>query len=93
MSNVIRFLEWMGRDAALQQATGENLKVALERTQLEPQAQEAILINDQSRIAALSGATITTCCAIAPGKDDDDEDEPMRDDDEINAQLAVDCVV
>src|SRR5262245_5343662 len=75
MSNVIRFIECMGQDAALRHATGEDLQILLADARLEPQEQAIILAGDQTRLETLIGATKVVCCGIMPGKDDEDDDD------------------
>jgi hypothetical protein len=91
MSNVIRFLETMGQDAALRHAIQNDLELALTRAQIDPQLQAAILGNDRAQLEALLGAKANVCCMVFPAKEDEDdeEEEPSRDDDEITARSAV----
>jgi hypothetical protein len=87
MSNVIGFLETMGQDAGLRNATNNDLALALTRAQIDPELQAAILGKDQARIEALLGATTNVCCVLMPK--DDEEEEPEKDDDEVSAQASV----
>ena len=83
MSNVIDFLERLGRDAQLHRASDFELEQALIRAQIDPQVREAILLRDQRRLEALLGASANVCCMIfTPAREDDEQaDEQKRDDD------------
>ena len=92
MSNVIRFLESVGQDAALRHAIGEHLQDVAECLQLEPQARAAVLSTDKVLISTLTHAMPVICCGIMPGKDDDDDDSPDRDDDEVRLLAEAPCI-
>lgn len=91
MSNVIDFLERMGRDAWLRHASQGDVEQALVRAQIDPELQEAILAKDQRRLELLLGAC-NVCCSQEPGNDDDDDDDteesPSRDDDQMRLHSA-----
>lgn len=90
MSNVVGFLEMVGRDASMRRASPGDLESALMRAQIDPALQAAILRKDQNQIAELLGANANVCCILAPEKREEEEEEPSRDDDEVSAQyLAV----
>jgi hypothetical protein len=87
MSDVINFLEQMGRDAHLRHITGLELEAALRRAGIEPRLQAAILDGDQRLLASLVGANDTLCCLIhAPDEEEseeqDDEGHERKDDEE-----------
>lgn len=89
MSNVIGFLERMGRDAGLRDAARNNVSLALDDAGLDPELREAILGKDQARIVALLGGNSNVCCILAPEKrEDDEEQEPSKEDEEISARAA-----
>ena len=79
MSNVIAFLERMGRDASLRHATAGQMDAMLQQNPMDPAVREAILAKDQALLESLLGANTNVCCALAPA---DDEKTPQRDDDE-----------
>ena len=90
MSKVISFLETMGQDAHLRHATDSELELPLNRAQIAPDLQAAILSGDQTRVQALLGAKTNVVCAIFPGKEDDEgEESPSKDDDEISLHSAA----
>ena len=88
MANVIGFLEQIGQDAALRNASPGDLAQAMARAGIDPELQAAIAAKDQARIEALLGAATNVCCVLAPEKPDDEDEEPFRDDDdEIVARM------
>jgi hypothetical protein len=90
MSNVIDFLERMGQDAQLRDASQEKLVLALASSRINPELRAAILAKDQVRLEALLGS-INVCCMINPGKEDEDEDteeSPSREGEEMTTQLV-----
>lgn len=84
MSNVIGFLEKMGRDASMSRATGSEIESALADARIDPEVRAAIVAGDQGRLEDLLGAKANVCCMVAPSRKEDDEEEesPDRDDDE-----------
>lgn len=93
MSNVIDFLEQMGRDAHLRHATGLDLEAALTQAGIEPPLRAAILGGDSRLLESLLGANPTICCMVnvpeeeeAPAEEEEEfeegEDEEYEDDDE-----------
>jgi hypothetical protein len=92
MSNVIDFLERMGRDAQLRHASKRDVELGLTCAQIDPDLRIAILAKDQSLLEALLGQE-TRCCMQMPGKEDEDEEEsPSRDGDEISAYFVAHAV-
>jgi hypothetical protein len=92
MSNVIDFLERMGRDARLRDASQEELELVLASARVDPELKAAILAKDQSRLELLLGS-VNVCCMVNPGKEDEDEDDdseesPSRGGGEITTHLA-----
>jgi len=87
MSNVIDFLERLGKDAQLSRANDAALAQALAEAQIDPAVREAILLRDQHQLEALLGASSNVCCMIiAPAREDDDaaeeQEEKKQQDDE-----------
>lgn len=78
MSNVIEFLEQMGRDAHLRHAGGAQIAQALKNAHIDPAVQSAILDEDQSRLEALLGAATNVCCMVHAAEEADEE-EPVLD--------------
>lgn len=76
MSNVIDFLERLGTDAKLRNASDAELEQALVNAQIDPEVRAAILMRDQQRLESLLGASSNVCCMIfTPAREDDDESE------------------
>lgn len=95
MSDVIDFLEGMGRDARLSQASQSDVEHALDQSGIDPELQLAILAKDQQKLEALLGLS-PQCGMLFPGKEDEDEDDgeetPAREDEkdtEDSLQTAV----
>jgi hypothetical protein len=73
MSNVIDFLEQMGRDAQLRCATGLEVEAALIGAGIEPRVRAAILGGDQLLLESLVGASRNICSMInVPEEEEDD---------------------
>ncbi len=89
MSNVIEFLDAMGRNAQLRHAGAADLALALEQAQLDPALRAAILSGDQSRLEALLGARTNVVCGFAPAQDDEDQQEAPNEDEEIVARASA----
>jgi len=82
MSNIVDFLERLGRDAHLRHAAVSEVEQALEQAQVDPAVQAAILANDRGALEALLGAQTNVCCLIRPGEEDDEEEEDESDDED-----------
>jgi hypothetical protein len=78
MSNVVDFLEQMGRDAHLRQVTGFELEAALTRAGIESSLRAAILGGDQRLLESLVGASHPICCLIHVPDDEDGEDTGLK---------------
>jgi len=72
MSNVIAFLERMGRDAQLRHASQNEVELALAHAQIDPELQAAIFAKDQQQLETLLGSSIV-CCLIQPEVGGEDE--------------------
>ena len=83
MSDVIDFLEGMGRDARLSKASQSDVELALDQSGIEPELQKAILAKDQPKLEALLELS-PQCGMLFPGKEDEEEDDgeetPARED-------------
>lgn len=80
MSNVIDFLERLGQDAQLHDATGDEIEAALLNAGIEPRLRTAILEGDQRALEALLGADTNVCCVVY--KEDEEEEEEHEDEEE-----------
>ena len=83
MSNIIEFLERMGRDAHLRYVTGLELEAALTRAGIEPNLQAAILDGDHHLLDSLVGATRNICCLVnVPDEEEETEEDEEEGDEE-----------
>jgi hypothetical protein len=80
MSNVIDFLEHMGRDAQWRHATGEAMQAALIQAGIEPSVRAAILGEDRGLLESLVGANPNICCMV--NHPQEEEEEPREDEEE-----------
>ena len=72
MSNIIDFLEKMGRDAQLRHASKSEVELALANAHINPELQTAILAQDQPQLEALLRAGINCCYFLANDGQDDE---------------------
>jgi len=92
MSNVIDFLEQVGRDPVLRHASGPEMEVALNQAGVPPELRAAIVAGDSSLLEALIGATPTICCLVhVPGEEEEKEDEVREDEEEIQEDEEEDA--
>jgi hypothetical protein len=81
MSNVIDFLEMIGQDSNLRNASRSDMTTAMANMQIAPELQAAILSKDQRQLEAVLGASnvccmmipATVCCMMIPGVNDEAE--------------------
>lgn len=91
MSNVISFLERMGRDAQLRHASHDELELVLTGAGIDSELHAAILTKDQTRLEVLLGS-VNVCCMVNPVKEDEDEEgeeSPSKDDEEVTLQSPL----
>lgn len=93
MSNIIDFLERLGQDAGLRQATDTAVEHAMSRAGIEPALQAAILNKDQYLLESLLGADTNVCCLVhipGDGFEDDDEAESKenKEDEKVKSYRA-----
>jgi hypothetical protein len=82
MTDVIDFLERMGQDAQLRNASLDDLQQALNSAEIAPELQTAILAGNQEQLKTLLNQG-PLCVALFPGKEDEedgdeDEEKPPR---------------
>jgi hypothetical protein len=75
MSNVIEFLEQMGRDAHLRHGTGADIEAALVQAGIQPDVRAALLGSDQRLLESLVGATHPICCLIHPPEEEEERED------------------
>jgi hypothetical protein len=76
MSDVIEFLERMGKDSQLRHAPAGALQRALSDARMSPQLQAAVMGGDQAGIEAVLGINTNVCCMIYIPRDE--EQLPLR---------------
>ena len=86
MSNVIDFLEQMGRDSQSRFATGPALEAALTRAGIEPSVRAAVLGRDQRLLESLLGAKPNVCTLV--NVPEDEESDKEHEGDEVRAVAA-----
>lgn len=93
MSDVIDFLERMGRDAALRHGPHGDLEAALENSGMDPEVKAAILGKDKVRLDTLLGQGGLFGMMI-PAKEDEDEGESEEEKlPEPDSDGAKDCLL
>ena len=80
MSNVIRFLETLGREPA---ATPEAYARAVQALDVAPEIRDALLGKDRAALDALLGARHNVMIILVPAEDDEPAEEEPKDDDEV----------
>ena len=80
MSNVIAFLESLGKDAALP-VSGDGFVAAVDALGLDDAPRQALLDGDEMTLGALLGARPTMVCALFPADEPQPEEEPQPDGD------------
>ena len=96
MSRIIDFLEKLGSDAQLRDASATKLEEALQREGLEPALRTVLMNGDQSQLESLLQARSNVCCLIySPDQEEEDEEEESEedeDDDEDGEVKSLDLV-
>ena len=78
MSNVIDFLERMGRDASLHSCTRQELEQEMKCAGIDPAAIAALQSGNYRALEQLIGANAHECCLIR-AQDEEDDEEPEDD--------------
>lgn len=82
MSNVIAFLESLGKNPALAEAANEDYAAAVDALGLDDAPRQALLARDANALSDLLGGRSTMVCALFPADDQpqkEQEDEPQED--------------
>lgn len=80
MRDVMDFLEQMGCDARLRDASQADMESAVAEAGLDPLLQRAVVAGDKARLETLLGAPPASIVMI-PGKEDDEEERKDDEDD------------
>lgn len=75
MTDVIEFLERMGRDAQLRHASEAVLEQAMRDAQMSSRARAALKGGRRAEIEAIIGAESNVCCVIFAPEPDDEKDQ------------------
>ena len=91
MSNVIQFLESMGKDASLANMSQEKYAAAVKASGVDDVAQLALLSRDQNALNDSIGAYKKMMMLLVPAEDDDqgaakDDDKDDKKDDDQDQQ-------
>lgn len=76
MTDVIEFLERMGRDAQLRHASEGVLEQAMRDAQMSPRARAAVTGGDRAEIEAVIGAESNVCCVVYVPESEEEETQP-----------------
>ena len=82
MSNVIDFLEQMGREAQWRPITGEAVEAALIQAGIEPPVRAAMLGEERGLLESLVGASPNICCLVNHPEEEEEEGEEEEEEDE-----------
>lgn len=92
MSNVVQFLEELGRNP--QSFSAKDFAETVASAALEPAVQKALLDRDADALNQLLGGRLTVMCMIVPAendepqRDDEQEDEAEEPDDQASSRAA-----
>jgi hypothetical protein len=90
MSNVIQFLEAMGKDATLSTMSPEEYTAAVNALNADDQAQHALLNRDQNALNNFLGGRTKMMMMLAPAEDDNEgEGKGNDDDDKKEEEISV----
>jgi hypothetical protein len=82
VSNVIDFLERLGRDPDLCDASGEMLEKALRESGIDPALRVALLGKDRRTLEALLGVQSNVCCLVWKEDEEPKEEEEEEEEEE-----------
>lgn len=74
MSNIIEFLEKLGQDSRLRNASELDLQAALAQAGIEPAVHAALIGADRHSLETQAGATTNVCCMVHAAEDDSEGD-------------------
>lgn len=90
MSNVIQFLESIGKNAALSNMSPEDYTIAVKALSVDTLAQHALLNRDHVALNDSLGGRIKMMMMLAPAEDDDEgEGEVQNDDDKKEEEISI----
>ncbi len=87
MSNVIQFLESMGKDAVLSNMSPEEFTTAVKALAVDDVAQYALLNRDHAALNDSLGGRMKMMMMLAPAEEE--EDETQNDDDKKEEEISI----
>jgi len=75
MSDIIKFLERMGEDVRLREASAAELELALAEAHLEPGHGAAVLAGDAVQLQAMLGLGALMAVQLPPGEEEEEQDD------------------
>ena len=82
MSNVISFLESMGKDAGLARLSGDDYAAAVTALGLDDAPTQALLARDVQALNGLAGGRLQMMCILLPADGDENKKDDQQDDDQ-----------
>lgn len=89
MSNVIQFLESMGKDATLSTMSPEEYTAAVNALDVDDVAQHALLNRDHAALNNSLGGRMKMMMMLVPAEDDDGEGKGNDDDDKKEEEISL----
>jgi len=89
MSNVIQFLESMGKDAALSNMSHEEYVASVKALAVDDLAEHALINRDHSALNDFLGGRIKMMMMLVPAEDDDGEGKGKDDDQKKEEEISV----
>lgn len=89
MSNVIQFLESMGKDAALSNMSPEEYTTAVKALGVDDVAKHALLNRDQNALNDSIGVYKKMMMILVPAEDDDGEGNGKDDDQKKEEEISI----
>lgn len=93
MSDIIKFLERMGEDASLRDASAAELEQVLAEARLEPEHGAAVLDGDAARLQALLGLGTLMAVQLPAEEEEEEQDdegeEPSPAEESLRREAAV----
>jgi hypothetical protein len=87
MSNIIQFLESMGKNAALSNMSPEEFSFAVKALNVDDAAEHALMNRDHASLNDFLGGRMKMMMVLVPAEDDDQgEDKNDKDDDQKNEE-------
>ncbi len=89
MSNVIQFLESMGKDATLSTMSPAEYTAAVNALDVDDVAQHALLNRDHAALNNSLGGRMKMMMMLVPAEDDDGEGKGNDDDDKKEEEISL----